>query len=92
MSLSHLIVLTLVAAVSGLIAERVVHRAFPYGWIGTIVAGFLGAWLMVDILHVRLAPELSIEGIPLLSAILGAIVVLFIYSQVSGSKLRLKRR
>jgi hypothetical protein len=39
---------------------------------------------MVDVLHIVLAPELSLEGIPVLSAILGAAVVVFLFSLVAG--------
>ena len=84
MTLIHLIVLLLVGAIAGLIGERLVGRGMPGGLIGAIVAGLVGAWLMVDVLHLVLAPELSIEGIPVLSAILGAAIVVFLFSLVSG--------
>ncbi|HEX9096114.1 MAG TPA: hypothetical protein VF990_08425 [Candidatus Dormibacteraeota bacterium] len=84
MTLLHLIVLLVVAAACGLIAERVVHSSLPFGWIGATVAGFVGAWLMVDVLHVVILPTLSIEGLPIVSAILGAIVVVVLFSLVAG--------
>jgi uncharacterized membrane protein YeaQ/YmgE (transglycosylase-associated protein family) len=43
MTLLHLIVLLVVAAVCGLIAERLVHASLPFGWIGATAAGRLGA-------------------------------------------------
>src|SRR5467141_4042309 len=60
MTLTHLIVLLLVGAVAGLIAERLVSRGMPGGLLGAIVAGLVGAWLMVDVLHLVIAPELSL--------------------------------
>lgn len=84
MTLVHFIVLLLVAAVCGLIAERLVHASLPFGWIGAIVAGFVGAWLMVDVLHLVLLPTLSIEGLPIVSAIVGAIIVVVLFSLVAG--------
>jgi uncharacterized membrane protein YeaQ/YmgE (transglycosylase-associated protein family) len=83
-TLTHLLVLLLVGALAGLIGERLVSRAMPGGLIGAIVAGLVGAWLMVDVLHVVLAPELSLAGIPVLSAILGAAVVVLLFSLVAG--------
>jgi uncharacterized membrane protein YeaQ/YmgE (transglycosylase-associated protein family) len=80
----HVLVLLVVGAIAGLIGERLVGRGMPGGLIGAIVAGLVGAWLMVDVLKIVLAPELSIEGIPLLSAILGAAVVVFLFSLVAG--------
>ena len=84
MTLVHLVVLVLVAAVCGLIAERVVHSSLPFGWIGATAAGFVGAWLMVDVLHVVILPTLSIEGLPIVSAILGAVIVVVLFSLVAG--------
>ena len=84
MTVVHLIVLILVAAVCGLIAERVIRRSLPFGWIGATVAGFVGAWLMVDVLHLVILPTLSIEGLPIVSAILGAVIVVALFSLVAG--------
>ena len=76
MSLTHLLVLLIVGALAGLIGERLVGRGLPYGLVG--------AWLMVDVLHVVIAPELSLAGIPLISAILGAAIVVLIVSFAMG--------
>ncbi len=85
MTLTHLLILLLVGAVVGLIAEPLVNRALPYGWIGAIVAGLLGAWLMTDELHIAIAPQVSVIGIPLISAILGAMIVVFVFSLITGA-------
>lgn len=86
MTLLHLIVLLLVAAVCGLIAERVIHSSLPFDWIGAMVAAFAGAWLMVDVFHIVIAPQFSIEGLPIISAIVGAIIVVFAFSLVTGRR------
>jgi uncharacterized membrane protein YeaQ/YmgE (transglycosylase-associated protein family) len=85
MTLMHLLVLLLVGAIAGLIGERLVSRGMPGGIVGAIVAGLVGAWLMVDILHVVIAPDLSLGGIPILSAILGAAIVVLLFSLVAGA-------
>jgi uncharacterized membrane protein YeaQ/YmgE (transglycosylase-associated protein family) len=90
-TLVHLLVLLLVGAVCGLIAERLIHRSMPYGLIGAIAAGLVGAWLMVDVLRIVLVPELSVEGIPIISAILGAIVVVFAVTALMGSRMGWRR-
>ena len=84
MTLTHLLVLLIVGAVVGLVAERLTKTALPYGWIGAIVAGLVGAWLMVDVLKIVIAPSLSIEGIPLISALIGAVIVLLAFSLILG--------
>jgi uncharacterized membrane protein YeaQ/YmgE (transglycosylase-associated protein family) len=80
----HLLILIVVGAVVGVTAERITARTMPYGWIGSIVAGLLGAWLMTDVLHIGIAPQLLVGDIPLLSAIVGAIIVVFVWSVVTG--------
>src|SRR5438105_15765439 len=84
MTLTHLLVLLLVGALAGLIGERLVSRGMPGGLIGAMVAGLVGAWLMVDVLHLVLAPELALGGVPVLSAILGASAVFLLFSLVAG--------
>jgi uncharacterized membrane protein YeaQ/YmgE (transglycosylase-associated protein family) len=86
MTLTHLLILLLVGAVVGLIAERLVNRSLPFGWIGAVAAGLLGAWLMTDVFHVVIAPQVSVVGIPLISAILGAMIVVFVLSLVTGAR------
>src|ERR1700738_2523983 len=85
MTLTHLLVLLLVGAIAGLIGERLVSRGMPGGLLGAIVAGVVGAWLMGDILHVVIAPALSLGGIPILSAIFGAAIVVLLFSLVAGA-------
>jgi uncharacterized membrane protein YeaQ/YmgE (transglycosylase-associated protein family) len=54
------------------------------GWIGAAVAGFVGAWLMVDVLHIVILLTLAIEGLSIVSAILGAMIVVVLFSLVAG--------
>jgi uncharacterized membrane protein YeaQ/YmgE (transglycosylase-associated protein family) len=84
MTLTHLLVLLIVGALAGLIGERLVSRGMPGGLLGAIVAGLVGAWLMVDVLHLVIAPELSLGGIPVISAIIGAAVVVLLFSLLAG--------
>ena len=79
----HLLTLIVVGAVVGMTAERIADRTMAYRWIGAITAGLLGAWLMTDGLHVAIAPQLMVAGMPLLPAILGAIIFVFIWAMVT---------
>jgi uncharacterized membrane protein YeaQ/YmgE (transglycosylase-associated protein family) len=78
----HLLTLLVIGAVVGVTAERLAERAMPFWWIGRI-AGLLGAWLMTDGFHIAIAPQFTVAGIPLLSAILGAMMVVFGWSMVT---------
>jgi uncharacterized membrane protein YeaQ/YmgE (transglycosylase-associated protein family) len=74
MTVAQLIVYLLLAAIVGLIAERLVG-AGPWGIVGNIIVGLLGIWVMLNVLHWRLPGDLEIEGVPILTGILGAILV-----------------
>ncbi len=81
MTLSELIVYLLVAAVVGFIAERLVG-AGPWGLIGNILAGLLGIWVMLNVVHWRVPGDPLIQGIPIITAIIGAVIVDLILSLV----------
>jgi uncharacterized membrane protein YeaQ/YmgE (transglycosylase-associated protein family) len=91
MNLVHLLVLLVVGAVVGLMAERLTDRKLPYAWVGASVAGLVGAWLMTDALHIEIAPQASVVGIPLLSAILGATIVVSLFSLVTSDRFGYRR-
>ncbi len=93
MSLTHLVALLLVGALCGLIAERLIRSSLPFGLVGAIAAGLIGAWLWVDVLHLpTLVPDLALAGIPIVSAILGAIILIVLFNLVtSRGRLRWRR-
>ena len=86
MSLAQLLVFLVIGAVVGLMAERLTDRKLPYAWVGASAAGLVGAWLMTDALHIEIAPQISVVGIPLLSAILGAAILVSLFSLVTSDR------
>ena len=85
MTAAQLIVYLLVALLAGLLAERLVSAALPGGIIGTILAALLGIWLMLGVLHFTVPGDLDLAGVPLLTAILGAALVLVIWMLLAGA-------
>jgi uncharacterized membrane protein YeaQ/YmgE (transglycosylase-associated protein family) len=85
MTVAQLILYLLVALVAGLLAERLVSAALPGGFIGTILAALLGMWLMVSVLHFTVPGDLDIAGVPILTAIIGAVIVLVIWVLLAGA-------
>lgn len=79
MTVLGFIVLLIVAAVVGAIAEAVVGYRPGYGWIGTMVIGLVGAWIGTALF--KIGP--LIGGIYLISAILGAIVLTAILKAIT---------
>src|SRR5579875_1024947 len=80
------VILTLiVAGLIGLLADAIVPGEIPFGFLGAILAGLIGSWLGVAILG-SIGPV--IFHIPIISALIGAIIVALVYSlltrQLSG--------
>lgn len=69
------ILMLLIAALVGWIADMVVPGDFPLGWLGSIVAGLVGAYIGGTLLG-ALGPQIG--GIYLIPAIIGAIIFSFI--------------
>ena len=83
MDIAQLIVYLLVALLAGLIAERLVGAALPGGYLGSVLAALLGIVLMVNVLHFTVPGDPSLAGVPILTAILGAALVLVIWALVA---------
>ena len=81
-NLAGLILYLIVAAIVGWIADAIVPGQLPYGWLGTITAGLLGSYLGALLLG-SIGP--TVAGIPLISAIIGAIIVAFLFRLIFGS-------
>ncbi|HMA37822.1 MAG TPA: GlsB/YeaQ/YmgE family stress response membrane protein [Chloroflexia bacterium] len=74
MSVTQLIIYLVIAAIVGLLAERLVG-AGPWGLIGNIVVGLLGIWVMLNVIKFQLSGDPVIGGVPIITSILGAILV-----------------
>jgi uncharacterized membrane protein YeaQ/YmgE (transglycosylase-associated protein family) len=83
MDATQLIIYLLVALVAGLLAERLVGAALPGGLLGTVLAALLGIWLMLNVLGFAVPGDLQLGGVPILTAILGAVLVLAIWILIS---------
>jgi uncharacterized membrane protein YeaQ/YmgE (transglycosylase-associated protein family) len=74
-----LIVYLLVALLAGLVAERLVGASLPGGYLGAVLAALVGIFLMVDVLHFVVPGDPNLGGVPIVTAILGAALVLVIW-------------
>ena len=92
MTAAQLIVYILVALLAGLLAERLVGASLPGGLLGAILAAFLGIWLMARVLHFGIPCDIDLAGVPLLTTILGAALVLVIWIVLSQALAPLRRR
>lgn len=77
----------IIAGIVGWLADLIVPGRLPFGWLGAIAAGLVGSWLGRMIIG-DVGP--SISGIPLLPALLGAIILAFLVELIA--KLTVSRR
>ena len=74
MDLLGLLVLLIIAAICGAVGEMIGGVKMPAGWIGSIVAGLVGAWIGGMLLH--FGPVIG--GIQVIPAIIGAILFVLV--------------
>ncbi len=86
----HWLVLLLIAALAGLLVEVIRGGAIPLTFVGEIIFAFAGAWVGGDLLA-RYLPGLAqpqLDGVALLPAIAGALVVGFLWGSLGGRRRR----
>jgi uncharacterized membrane protein YeaQ/YmgE (transglycosylase-associated protein family) len=77
---ASLVVWFLVALLVGVCGELIARRRAPDGIIGAVVLGFLAIFLVVGLLHFSIAGEPNLAGVPLISSIIAAAILVFIWS------------
>ena len=88
----NVIVYLIVAAIVGFVAESLVGWRLPLGFVGAIVAALVGAWLLTKVLVITGIGDLTVYGVPLLRALLGAILLVAIWHLLTYRAWRGRRR
>ena len=86
--LTTLLIWLLIAAIVGVIGELIAQRRAPGGIIGAIVLGFLAIFLLVGVLHLHIPGEPFWYGVPLISSILVAAILVAIWSGFAYHRVR----
>ena len=81
LSLTTLIVWILIAALVGIIGELLAGRRAPDGLLGAIILGFLAIFIVVGLLGLYIPGEPRLNGVPLISSIIIAALLVFIWSR-----------
>ena len=53
-----------------------------------MLGAFFGKWLMVNLLQIVLAPQVSYGGVPIITAVVGAVLLSVLWAVVTGGKRR----
>ena len=73
----------IIAAIIGFISEFIAGRRAPAGILGAIMIGLFAIFLIVGFFHFHIDGEPSLEGVPLISTIIAAIMLVVIWSSVA---------
>ena len=96
-TLGDVIVWLIISALVGYVGELLARRRTPFGIVGAIMVGFIAIFLVVGVLHWHIIGEPYLNGVPVITSILAAAVVVllwsaFAYRHVSGYYARSSRR
>lgn len=79
----QLIVWILIAALVGYLGELIAGRRAPAGILGSTMLGLFSIFLIVGFFHFRIEGEPTIEGVPLISTIIAAAILVVIWSSLT---------
>ena len=80
---TQLIIWIIIAALIGIIGEFIAGRRAPAGIVGAIMIGLLFIFLIVGFFHFHIVGEPTIQGVPLISTIIAAVILVAIWSSVA---------
>ena len=88
----NFIIYLVVAAVVGLVAEALVGRRLPFGFVGAIIAALVGVWLLTKVIVISGIGDINVYGVPLLRALVGAIILVAIWQLLTAGLSRGRNR
>ena len=79
------IIYLIVAAVVGLVAETLVGWRLPFGFVGAIVAALVGAWLLTKVIILTGIGDITVYGVPIVRALIGAVILVALWQLLTFS-------
>lgn len=89
---TNLIVYLIIAAIVGFLAEFLVGWRLPFGFVGAIIAALIGIWLMTQVIIISGFSDINVYGVPLIRALIGAIIFVAIWHLITYPAYRGRRR
>ena len=80
---TELIVWIIIAALVGFLGEFLAGRRAPAGILGAIMIGLFAIFLIVGFFHFHIVGEPTLEGVPIISTIIAAIMLVVVWSSIS---------
>lgn len=89
------IIYVVIAAIVGLVAEAIVGWRLPFGIIGAIIAALVGIWLMTQVIIISGVGDIYLgtnPTVPIVRALIGAIILVAIWHLITYPLYRRRRR
>ena len=80
----QLIVWIIIAAIIGFLGELIAGRRAPAGILGSIMVGLFAIFLIVGFFHFHITDEPTVSGVPLISTIIAAVMLVVVWSSLSS--------
>jgi uncharacterized membrane protein YeaQ/YmgE (transglycosylase-associated protein family) len=82
-TLVQFIIWVIIAAIIGFLGELIAGRRAPAGILGAIMLGLLSIFLIVGFFHFSIAGEPTVAGVPIISTIIAAVILVIIWSSIA---------
>ena len=79
-SFTQVLIWIVIAALVGMVGELLARRRAPDGIVGAILVGLLAIFLIVGVFHFHITGEPFVGGVPLISTIIVAALMVAIWS------------
>jgi len=87
-SFTQVLIWIVIAAVVGFVGELIARRRGPGGILGAILVGLLAIFLVVGLFHFHIAGEPELGGVPLITSIIAAAILVAIWSAFAYRRVR----
>lgn len=83
LTLTQFVIWLVIAAIVGLLGELIAGRRAPEGFLGAIMVGLFAIFLIVGFFHFSIAGEPTFQGVPIISTIIAAAMIVTLWSSIS---------
>ena len=88
MDIGSILAFIVIGLIAGAVARFLVPGPDPMGWIGTIVLGIVGSFVGGFLAKLIFGGVVALSPAGIVGSIIGAIIVLLIWRQVGGRRVR----
>jgi uncharacterized membrane protein YeaQ/YmgE (transglycosylase-associated protein family) len=74
-----------ISIVAAVLVEKLAGRATPGGILGAFIIGLIGIWIFLTFIPLVWQGDYNIDGIPLITAVIGAILSILVVHLLTGS-------